>query len=400
MARQLHKAVGQQYPSVESLTRQIRGWEKGDHFPEPHWRRGYALALAINEIDLFGVGTSVSQSQEAGEIVLSLTAEATDLAIWAEQTNVGNMTIGILSDSTRRLVADYSHQPPVPVLRNALGLYRRTRDLIRGGHQHLGQTRDLYVVAGQLLAFLSWASSDLGQPAAADTYARSGWVMAEQADHNGLRAMVLVAQSKNAFWENHLHEAADYARRGLECAPTTSRRVLLACQLGDAYQALGDLTRAREAQELAARARDAITAPDDIGGVWACGPARQANYAIWVHLRAGDIREALADAEAADRAYAEGDEWAYGTWAQIHIGTANAHLLAGRVDGAAAALSPILGMRAEERLATLSARLGEVASQLGDQRYSGSPGARSLREEITDYRANAIRTRALPSGDQ
>jgi hypothetical protein len=211
--------------------------------------------------------------------------------------------------------------------------------------------------------------------------------------------MVLIAQSKNAFWENRLHQAADYAHRGLECAPLTSARVMLACQLGDAFQALSDMERARAAHELAARARDEIRQPDEIKGIWACGPARQANYAMWVHLRAEDPQSALAAAETAERAYAEGDDWAYGTWGQIRIGSANAHLMAGRLDGAAATLAPILEMRAEERLATLSTRLAGLAGALNGRRYLGSADARSLHEQITDYRANAIKTRALPSGD-
>jgi hypothetical protein len=55
-------------------------------------------------------------------------------------------------------------------------------------------------------------------------------------------------------------------------------------------------------------------------------------------------------------------------------------------------LEPILGMRAEERLATLSTRLATLAGALDDRRYLSSAGARSLHEQITDYRANAIKT--------
>lgn len=399
MAKRLQLAAGRDYPSLESLVRQIRGWEKGDHFPD-QWTRAYSIAFGISEADLFGVAAPVPESRDAGEIARSFVAEATDLAMWVEQTNVGDATIGILADNARRLVNDYSHKPPVPILQETLGLYRRTSDLIRGGRQYLKQTRDLYIVAGQLLAFLSWVSSDLGQPGAADTYASSGWALAEQTDHNALRVMVLIAQSKNAFWENRLHQAAHYARQGLEFAPMTSARVLLACQLGDAYQALGDIERAREAHDLVARARDEINESDEFKGIWACGPARQANYALWAHLGAADPHAALAAAEAAEAAYAAGDDWAYGTWAQIRIGSANAHLMAGQLDGAVDALTPILEMRTEERLATLSARLASFAVALdGSRRYLGSVEARLLHGQIADYCANAIKTRALPSGD-
>jgi hypothetical protein len=64
-----------------------------------------------------------------------------------------------------------------------------------------------------------------------------------------------------------------------------------------------------------------------------------------------------------------------------------------------AALAPILEMRADERLATLSARLANFAVELGDSRFVGSAEARALRGQIADYCSNAIKTRALPSGD-
>src|SRR5438067_221093 len=86
MARRLHAAVGTQHPTVESLTRQIRGWEKGDHFPEPYWQQGYALAFRLSEGELFGSGASSQtlRALEPSEIVASLTAEVIDLATWAE----------------------------------------------------------------------------------------------------------------------------------------------------------------------------------------------------------------------------------------------------------------------------------------------------------------------------
>jgi hypothetical protein len=55
MARELLAAV-EAVPSptrVQSLTRQIRGWEKGEHFPQD-WRGAYARAFGQAPSDLFG----------------------------------------------------------------------------------------------------------------------------------------------------------------------------------------------------------------------------------------------------------------------------------------------------------------------------------------------------------
>ena len=331
-------------------------------------------------------------------IVVDLAEEALNLATWAEQTNVGDMTIDALADAAQRLAKDYLRRPPLPVLHDAASAYRRVSGLLRGGHQTLRQTRDLYVIAGQLLAFLSWASSDIGQHGAAEAHARAGWIMAEQVDHDPLRAIVLIAQGKNAYWEGRFQKAADLASRGLACAPPTTARILLASQLGDARQAAGDIAGAVEAQDAVRQARDELRVADDPGGIWACGRARQANYAMSVHLRAGDPAGALAEAGTARQAYEAGEEWAYGTWAQIRIASGIAHLIAGRVDGTASALAPILSMPPERRLATLTTRLGEVEIQLHDRRYQGSTEVAELRQQITGYRAHTVAARALPPG--
>lgn len=331
-------------------------------------------------------------------VVIGLADEALDLAAWAEQTNVGDMTIDTLADATQRMARDYLRRPPLPVLGEAASAYRRVSGLLRSGHQTLHQARDLYVIAGQLLAFLSWASSDIGQHGAAEAHARAGWIMAEQADHDPLRALVLIAQGKNAYWEGRFQQAADLAQRGLACAPPTSARVLLASQWGDARQAVGDIAGALEAQAAVQAARDSVTSADEPGGIWACGRARQANYAMSVHLRAGDAAGALAEADIARQAYASGEEWAYGTWAQIRIASGIAYLLAGRVDGTASELAPILSLPPERRLATLTTRLGEVEMGLRDRRYQGSTDVAELRQRINGYRAHAVTTRALPPG--
>ena len=388
------EALARCYGEVEAAARR-------EHWQAAAGARDTSMAMARQQLDSTGSPRFLpGPDEEADEelIVTALAAEAIDLATWAEQTNVGNATIDALADASARLSRDYLRKPPVPVLRDAAALYRRVSGLLRGGHQSLRQARDLYVIAGQLLAFLSWVSSDLGQPSAAEAHARAGWVMAEHADHDPLRAMVLIAQGKNAYWEGRFRDAADYARRGLEHAPRTSARVLLACQLGDARQAEGDIAGALEGQNHAKRARHEITTTHDAVGLWACGYARQANYAMGVHLRAGDPAAALAEAETARDAYARGEPWAYGTWAQIRIGAGIAHLLAGRVDGAASELAPILAMPPEQRLATLTTRLGEVDARLTQRQYARSTEVAALRQHIAGYRAQAITTRALPAG--
>ncbi|MUN39413.1 helix-turn-helix domain-containing protein [Actinomadura litoris] len=378
----------------DSARRMIDNWERGRHRPRGRNLRTMCQLLSLDPGSLFDdedTRACASSEDEAAHLLITLKAEALDLATWAERTNVGDTTVSYLAAATQRLARDYLSKAPAPILAEAAELYRRTADLLRGGRQHLRQSRDLHIIAGQLLAFLSWASSDLGEPSAAEAYASVGWVMAEQADHDALRAMVLTAQSKNAFWEGRYRQAAELARQGQQYAPSTEAKVLLACQEGDAHQALGDLGRAQESQRRAQTAREAITAETEVGGLWACGRARQANYAVGVHLRARDTTSALASVAEAHQAYAAGELWAYGTWAQICLGAATAYVFKGELDHALEELT---------RLATLVNRLGEVDQHLAHRRFHGSRAALTLRQQITEYQADALTTKAITTGDQ
>ncbi|QXJ20655.1 helix-turn-helix transcriptional regulator [Actinomadura graeca] len=387
----------------DSARRMVDNWERGRHKPSGRNLRAICQLLNLDPRDLFDGEDGPARTppeDDAAQLLITLKADALDLATWAERTNVGDTTINYLASATRRLAQEYLSRPPAPLLAEAAELYRRVADLLRGGRQHLQQTRDLHVIAGQLLAFLSWASSDLGEADAAEAYATAGWVMAEQADHDALRAMLLTAQSKNAFWEGRYRLAAELAQRGQRYAPATEARVLLACQEGDARQALGELASAQEAQRAAAAARDAITAEVEVGGLWACGRARQANYAVGVCLAGRDTAGALAGVAEAREAYAAGELWAYGTWAQLCLGAGIAYILQGDLDDALGELAPILALPEEQRLATLASRFGEVDQHLAHRRFSGSRAVLELREQITEYRAGALTAKAIMKGDQ
>lgn len=299
---------------------------------------------------------------------------------------MGDGTIGYLDDATLRLAHDCLTDPPARSYERAAALARRVFRLLQGGRQRIGQTRDLYVIAGKLCAVLSWMSSDLGRLAAAEAHSRNGWILADEVDHDGLRALLLCTQSKNAFWARRYNDAAMHARRGYEYKPAGTACILLASHEADALQAQGRIDDARKALTRAERARESISGADDLGGIFACGVARQANYSIATCLHTGSVKEALQQVERAETAWRGGEPWAYGTWAQVQIGAAMARVMNGEMDGAVAVLQPVLNQPAERRLATVTTCLGsEVAALLATSQIGQSRVGALLHEQITDY---------------
>jgi transcriptional regulator with XRE-family HTH domain len=343
-------------------------------------------------------GTAPFTSHPFGTYLLA--DRISELVTWVEETNVGDGTLDYLDQATLRLAHDCLTAPPFQSYERAAALIERIFAILRGGHQRIGQTRDLYVIGGKLCAVLSWMSSDLGHLTAAEAHSRNGWILADHAEHNGLRALLLCAQSKNAYWAKRYNDAAVYARRGYEYEPPGTARVLLACQEADALQATGKVSEAKAALVRAEHAQENISGAEDLGGIFGCGIARRANYSIGTYLRAGEADRALQQVKRAETAWHDGDEWAYGTWAQVQIGAAVAQLMNKEVGGAAVTLQPVLSQPAERRLATLTTRLHrEVRPLLASPTVVRSKTAIMLSDEIADYCSEQSRIRPMLEGD-
>jgi len=192
---------------------------------------------------------------------------------WAEATNVGATTLEQLDEDVRRIARGYLHQAPLPLMLDALRLRNRVFTLLEG-RQHPHQTGHLYVIAGRLCGLLAWMAGDVARHAEAETQARAGWLCADLAGADGLRAWVRATQSKEAFWDGRVRDSARLAEDGLRFAASDSVRVLLAslgarawARLGDANETHALLRRAEEERELAGA--------DEVGGLLGFSEAQQ-----------------------------------------------------------------------------------------------------------------------------
>ncbi|MEV5431741.1 IS1380 family transposase [Streptomyces sp. NPDC052701] len=245
---------------------------------------------------------------------------------------------------------------------------------------------------------LAWMSSDLGQIRNADTQGRTAWLCAELAGHNDLRAWVLSTRSKVAFWDGRLREAVNFARRGATYTTTGTVAVLLACQEADAWSQLGAYDEALAALSRAEEIRAAVSGEDEIGGIFACQPARQVNYAAAVQLRIGRPADALRSAEDALALLTGQPVRAYGTESQIRISQAAAHLATGEAEGAIEALGPVLALSPDHRLAPVARRLNELRTGTGRPEVSGTVAG--LQQAIEEFCVNsAPRHLALSPGE-
>ncbi|MEU7905914.1 helix-turn-helix transcriptional regulator [Actinoplanes sp. NPDC049118] len=327
------------------------------------------------------------------DLVIAVTERVQDFGSWSESTNVGPTTLDDIAASTRRIARDYLSQPPLAVYGRAGALADRVFWLLQTGHQPLEQSRELYRWAGYLCSLLAWMAGDLGHPAAAESQIRIAWTCAEPAADPTLRAWVQSTMSKIYLWDQRYEEAASAAARGFEYAPQGTAAIMLACQEADAWAEIGAGDLAEAALRKAEEARQHAS-QDVVGGLFACNPLRQHNYAGAVQLRIGNSADAIDHANAALSAADSEAAPAYGTVAQVRIWAATAHLKSASdqligpngVEGAAEILGPVLALPPEQRLDTVVRRLRGVGRLLGSNpSLRGSLPAKSLHSEISSF---------------
>ncbi|WP_328871239.1 XRE family transcriptional regulator [Streptomyces sp. NBC_00287] len=332
------------------------------------------------------------------ELVRLAADESASWAQWAEASNVGDIALEQLMAEMRGLASDYLTSDPVALFVRTRALRDRVFALLEG-HQYPRQAADLYVAAGYLCGLLAWMSSDLGQLRDADTQGRTAWLCAELAGHSDLRAWVLSTRSKVAFWDGRLRDAISFARRGATFRTSGTVGVLLACQEADAWSELGAHDEALAALARSEDARDGVSGEDEVGGIFACQPARQQNYAAAVQLRIGHPADALRSADQALCLMSVQRVRAYGTEAQIHISQAAAHLADGEAEGALEALAPVLALPPDHRLAPVTSRLNELSGRIGRPSAQGT-AAVGLRAAIEGFCVDsAPRHLALSPGE-
>ncbi|MGH3978300.1 MAG: helix-turn-helix domain-containing protein [Pseudonocardiaceae bacterium] len=335
-----------------------------------------------------GVGHDLDQVE--GLVAMSA-RRALRFAATAEGSNVGPEMLEQLWDDVRRLARAYPQQP-LPALVGDLVEAQDVAFRLLEGRQRPDQARDLYLLAGVTSGLLANASYCLGDTHAGLTQARTAYVCADNAGHNGLRAWVRRQQSQLAYWAGWPHEAVRYARLGAEAAAqaTGTAAVGLPAMQARGLAVLGDGSGVRAATERADAARQRVSPDelDELGGALTFTRPNQLYYAAdattWLpgeqqraEREAADALSAYEQAGQAERSYANE------AVARADLALARAGL--GELDGTRDALGPVLDLPPTHRLSGIIAATLRVHAVLRTPQYGSSPVAQQLREEIEAF---------------
>jgi tetratricopeptide (TPR) repeat protein len=309
----------------------------------------------------------------------------------AEAGNLGPETFEQLRDDVSRLANAYISQPVVAIIGDLVETQDSIFTLLEG-RQKPGQSRDLYLLAGVVSGLIAKTSHDLARYHEAMTQARSVFVCADNAGHDGLRSFARALQSLVAYWAGRPQEAVRYAQAGAELATnvTGTLRAWLPALEARAWAQLGDAGEATQAVERAQAARDRV-APDDldaIGGLLTFPRAKQHYYAAgaFVHVEGGSGRaedEATKALSLYDRESPEVRAFSDEAGSRAELALARVHR--GQLEGAGEALSPVLDLPPERRIGGIVTSAARVHEALRSPQHAASPVARLLREEIETF---------------
>ena len=135
------------------------------------------------------------------------TRRAARFATFAEIDNVGPEAIAQLQDDVVHLANAYIREPLTAIMADLIEEQETVFRLLEG-KQKPALSRDLYLLAGVVSGLTAKASQDLGRFHDAMTHARTLYVCADNADHQGLRAWARGLQSLIAYWAGRPQEAA------------------------------------------------------------------------------------------------------------------------------------------------------------------------------------------------
>ncbi|MER5490077.1 hypothetical protein [Streptomyces sp. NPDC002490] len=274
--------------------------------------------------------------------------------------------------------------------------------LLEGGRLRPTQLRDLHFKAAVLSFLMAKGSNDMGDPKTAMMQARAALACAADAEHPGLMALANGLKSLIAYWADRPEDAVHFARQGGAHASAGRGTVglwMLGLE-GRAAALLGDTETVNAVARAADEQRDRVV-PDDLdalGGLLTYPAAKQLYYTVEAEVLLGRGDDRLsAEAARAVREFSDSGSahWAFGDLAGAQCNHALTHLYAGELEGAAAAIRPVLDLPVNQRNNGIVVSAARVRRALSKGTLGDAAVARELREEIAQYGSGRL---ALPRG--
>ena len=289
------------------------------------------------------------------------------------------------------LAISYLNTPPAPMLAQAAQLRSAIVKAFKSHERPQPLEKEYLVAAGRLSGVLAYAALDLGESRDAQLHASAAFQCADRVNDSELRAWARGTQALIARFDGDFGLALDFTREGhrkYSGKGTSAPRLL--CGEAQSLANLGDSEGTNNALIEAAESRNRLRSKDSLGGLFSFSEAKQHYYAssslIWLD-EPENAQQAAREASKAIEMWSKAPmpERSLDDEALAHIYKATALVKLDEVDGAITALRPIFDLPPERRISWIAKRMRRIGDMLDTPRYSRSPVAVGLRDEIIAY---------------
>lgn len=388
--KHLRVESGLSYRELERPTLATRGWisnvASGARWPERDWVNRADKVLKANGLLLRAWDAGQAERDEEKRTRSLLIMSVKDSEEIIRSTAPDAVDVDALNESAASLGVAYLSSPAAPMLDQGTKLRSEIIRRIREGAVRPHEVDDLYLAASRTSGVLSYAALDLGNADAAATHARAAWQLADAARDDELRAWVRGTESLIARFQKDYGRGGQFIVDGLKYAGPGTSTVRLLCGAAQCAANSGDSAAAQHILDVALNARDDAK-PDTVNGLFAFSYAKQLYYAgsslMWLDDEPA-LRRAARDAQEAIALWEhEGEQFrSLDDEALAHVYRATALIKLGEIEGAMAAVRPILNLPPERQISWIRRRIAELTVHLDDERYKKSRAAADAQDEL------------------
>jgi hypothetical protein len=307
----------------------------------------------------------------------------------AAEPNLADATLEHLHWEISRIAVDYVHAPLHTLFADLVKTRDEIFDLLDQG-QRPGDARDLNFLGGVTCLILAHAAQNVGNERAALAQLRAAWKLAKVANHDGLRAWSRGTAALINEWSLHQGTAVDLATRGAQFPSSRESQIRLAAIEARAAARKGDKQHAQQAMARLRVVQDSADSPDEVvqfGGLLSFPEAKQQYYLGGTHALLGEHDAAEQYAQAAITAYETGlpAERSYGDEALARLDIVNVRLAKGDLDGAAAAVAPVLALPEDRLIRQFELPLSRTRGLLAQPQFAGARVGRTLQDSLRHF---------------
>lgn len=391
------RVIGQGPNNPTCSERTAKRWRAGVVNPaslSPETRRVLEAAFGRPVAALFAPAPDSTVPAYDLEHELDMTArEAQDAASATAAESLSDTILEQYTDDVATLARQYASIAPLQAFHRGRALQAQMHDL-RDRTQVPAQQQRLLELLGQTTALLAASAFDLGSFDSARRLVRAADMYAESARFDPLRAYCDGILAYLAYFQGMPGEAVTKARRAQTYGGLgdVARRRLLAIEA----RALGYLGDAQAAQHAIRLSENVDTGVRDdlhdvVGGEFGFSDERLAMSSSSTALLAHNAEQAEQSALRALELI--GQRPAEQRSAHVLGGAAAdlamARLYGNDVEGAAAALDPLWGIPADQRVTGVLARTGQIQHHLTQPAVRQAQAARELRGRVEEFTRTA-----------